>query len=535
MSYLDSWRTHFRHPTYRKNQEPATDKVATFLDEGQEMVIAEIPTGVGKSDIAMSLARSTKNAYIATSINTLVDQYVRDFGSDGDFWWIKGRNNYPCVHLEDETCKTGSESNCPSYDDEECPTPCSYKTNRNRAANSPIALTNLTYFSMGLRSERWGTRNLAVIDEAHNLAGEIMNQVSLEISDRVLKKLMLATTVEGTFRDGNVVQLSDFQIFFEAVVSGAKASIHLLISKGIAHNYEKEIEKLEELIERQSWFDRSVEAGVQWVIQAKKDGKGQHAYVTAKPLHVAFFAQNMFFNKQAQQYLLQSATIVNPKKYAEELGIESYGYVEEGSPFDLGRFRPIFLMDSGSMTFKNLDGTFPDAMSDVIRIMNSYKNSRGIIHTVSYALQKKLWEYLQHEPRCIFMTPDNKQEALEEFAATPGAVLLSPSLMEGFDGKGDLLRFQVIMKLPYASLGDLQVKMKADLDQEWYTWQCVKSVIQALGRGMRSEDDWCDTYIIDSAFKKFADYNLPKEIKKTMYESPDVARARLRKMAQILV
>lgn len=538
--YLEKWRDNFRHPTYRKNQEPALDKIAEMLDDKRRFVVAEIPTGVGKSDIAMALARSTNSAYIATSLNTLIDQYTNDFGSSKDFWYIKGRNNYKCVNSSlGDTCKIGSDNMCAAYLDpteDGCASKCTYKGNRDKAASKKVALTNLTYFSMGLRGERWVTRNLAVIDEAHNLAGEIMNQVSMIITDKTLKNLGLDTTVDSTYNDKEIVDEDDFSIFLEKVESETRASI-LRIQKNemLMIACSKDLEIMEEVLAKMTWYKNSRQCGVKWVIQANKPPYGKFAEVTAKPLHVNFFAQNMFFKNQANQYLLQSATIVNAKKYTEELGIESYGYVEEGSPFELSRFRPVFMLNSGKMAYKDLDSTFPNAMKDVRRVIDAYQGKRGIIHTTSYALQKRMYELFQYDDRCIFMTPENKTESLLMFSMTPGAVLFSPTLMEGFDGKGDLLRFQVIMKIPYASLADLQIKMKKDLDPEWYTWQAVKAIIQALGRGMRSEDDWCDTYVIDSAFRNFADRNLPREILRTLIISSDVTEARLRKMAQILV
>jgi len=64
----------------------------------------------------------------------------------------------------------------------------------------------------------------------------------------------------------------------------------------------------------------------------------------------------------------------------------------------------------------------------------------------------------------------------------------------------DLCRFMIVMKVPYASLGDQLVKAKMRMIQGWYKADTLKKIIQSLGRGVRSKTDWCITYILDGCF-----------------------------------
>lgn len=91
----------------------------------------------------------------------------------------------------------------------------------------------------------------------------------------------------------------------------------------------------------------------------------------------------------------------------------------------------------------------------------------------------------------------------ENAGAEYGSVLLSPSMMEGVDLVDDLSRFQVIIKLPWSNLGDARIKVKSQLDGEWYTNKMWVSILQASGRSTRNEDDSSITYILDSNFKYF--------------------------------
>ena len=67
------------------------------------------------------------------------------------------------------------------------------------------------------------------------------------------------------------------------------------------------------------------------------------------------------------------------------------------------------------------------------------------------------------------------------------------------DLKGDLARFQIIVKTPWLPLGDERVKKLANLDRQWYVSKMFSTLIQSCGRGVRSVDDECITYILDGA------------------------------------
>lgn len=67
----------------------------------------------------------------------------------------------------------------------------------------------------------------------------------------------------------------------------------------------------------------------------------------------------------------------------------------------------------------------------------------------------------------------------------------------GVDLKDDLARFQVIVKAPFLPLTDKRVKKLADKDFNWYINKMLCSLIQSCGRGVRSQNDHCVTYILD--------------------------------------
>ena len=105
----------------------------------------------------------------------------------------------------------------------------------------------------------------------------------------------------------------------------------------------------------------------------------------------------------------------------------------------------------------------------------------------------------------------------KHISSKESTVLLSPSMAEGVDLKGDLSRFQVICKVPYPFLGDKLVKKRMNKWKSWYPLQTAKSVVQSVGRSVRSKDDFAVSYILDSDFDRFYNRNrslFPEDFKK---------------------
>jgi Rad3-related DNA helicase len=79
-------------------------------------------------------------------------------------------------------------------------------------------------------------------------------------------------------------------------------------------------------------------------------------------------------------------------------------------------------------------------------------------------------------------------------------ILIGPTLVEGIDLPGDQCRFIVILKVPYPIIVDEYVKRKIELFPLWYNSVTSNIIIQGIGRGVRSKNDYCITYILDACF-----------------------------------
>ena len=97
----------------------------------------------------------------------------------------------------------------------------------------------------------------------------------------------------------------------------------------------------------------------------------------------------------------------------------------------------------------------------------------------------------------------DRERALVDFRDTPGAVLFAPSFDRGVDLVDDDCRVIIVAKVPAPFLGDAQVKARLNSGREgeiWYTVQTIRTLVQMTGRGVRSVDDHCESYILDARF-----------------------------------
>jgi hypothetical protein len=71
---------------------------------------------------------------------------------------------------------------------------------------------------------------------------------------------------------------------------------------------------------------------------------------------------------------------------------------------------------------------------------------------------------------------------------------------EALDLAGDLARWQVLCKAPYANTSDSRVERRLEEGQwAWYHRDALRTVIQAAGRVVRAPDDYGATYLADSS------------------------------------
>lgn len=527
---FENWRQHFLPADIRDLQGRALERSAQFLDAGHN-VLSELGTGVGKSWIAHCLAATAGKAFIVTSDNQLVRQYERDFSKVDGFRSIKGRANYTCAEdmTGDTTCEDGAEetecSLAASPREGQTCSECPYIDFKLKAQLAPVAFTNIAYYATAMRfDEKWETRELAVFDEAHSLENALYQMVEVAIDRRRLNVFSLghipcdANTLRNMPTEKNWVQPHNWKprdgrpLDFTAV---------LALAETIVQRGSKTLE---------GWADSKRMAGARkalanvvdnltrilykpddllWVADLHQYDVSDPEYNTVgmlqlliKPVYIKDFT-NMLIFKQAQRFVFQSATIIDGKQFAYELGIKNWQGMKFRTPFPAEN-RKVYPLGSGDLTSRGFQAGIGPSTAQLEEILEARFDQKGIVHTASYALQEHLRRTLKPNPRYLFPKAGESEMALNRHESSKlPTVLFSPSMTQGVDLKYDLARFCVIFKVPYPNWGDRRIFRKSKLNRGWYDYATAKTLIQATGRGVRAPDDWCDIFIIDSAFNRF--------------------------------
>ena len=111
------------------------------------------------------------------------DQYVKDFSKH--LIEIKGRNNYTCSAAADLTCDEG-----PGAITAKLCMSCPYMIQKKMAEQAHTALMNFSYYMTVGRSGSFHSRDLLIVDEAHNLAEQLVSFAQVIINNKMLKRLV---------------------------------------------------------------------------------------------------------------------------------------------------------------------------------------------------------------------------------------------------------------------------------------------------------------------------------------------------------
>ena len=136
--------------------------------------------------------------------------------------------------------------------------------------------------------------------------------------------------------------------------------------------------------------------------------------------------------------------------------------------------------------------------------MNKHTNEKGIIQTGSYEFSKALYDNLTPALRSrvlFYKDSKEKNEVITKYKNSINKILIGPSLIEGINFPNDECRFLIMMKVPYASLGDKLVQRKMNIIPGYYHNDVCQKITQGIGRIQRSKNDWGITYIMDGCFK----------------------------------
>ena len=484
--------------------------------EGPRVFIVEAPPGVGKSHLALTLARWSGDAYLLTSQKLLQDQYEREFGDALQL--VKGRENYLCERYAPPARVTTTHGLCRRPRAPFCQ--CPYARAKLAALNGPIFCTNTAYF-LTLRQwqrEQLRPRRVLVVDEAHNLEVQLV---------RVFTVAFAPDQMQAWF-GGPLPRLGsadEYRILFEDHVSRLDMELartddrlaslrppglvdddlltYPLTAQEMALLGQHDL--LESALARLHFFLDAEDT--EWVVRYPTE---IGAALELMPLTVSAMAPALLWDA-AELVVLSTAFMGRPEAIAGYFGLEPEAvraFTSE-SPFPVEQrlieYRPV-----GALSKATLSELEPVLFGEVAAILAAHPAEKGLVHVASYAAARRLLADLAARApaqyhRVIFVeSSEAKGRALDDHrASSRPTVLLSPSLREGVDLPDDFLRFQIITKVPYPDLGDPWTAARQGRDPRWYALETAKALVQTYGRSCRHAGDHGVTYVLDAHFARF--------------------------------
>lgn len=512
-----AWRSWFPFSSYRKFQEETLCRIVEAFEK-RKYVILQAPCGSGKSASGVAIGTYYKQAWICTVQKQLQDQYLASFPDH--LALLKGKSNYDCTfdwmvsgRGVDHSCATAPCGvNLPSKEAKQISAACAethscpYLNAKVRAYGSPMALLNFSNLLAFSALDGLPKRPILILDEAHALQNELYKFAEIGIFPDAfahVQHLLSADDLHNITRGFQSPE--DVVDFCGGRLGRCRAYVDREVENlsGKGGDLDHKLVRAKRYFDRLAAFVKEMEDGVPYVVKKAAGG------CKLSPLRVSHLHGLAF--KAGEKVLLMSGTILDPEKYAETLGITDYEYIDVPSTFPPEN-GPIIVYPVGSMSYKNLEGTWPKAVQVIKGLAKYHANEKGVIQTYNYAIAQRLQAAFGDDRRFLIQTSlDVKQDLLARHLSSPEpTVLVGPGYKEGLDFRDALCRWQVIVKLPFADLKDPVIALMSKLDPDWYSWITALDLLQMLGRPLRSETDEAVQYILDgympgyySRYKRF--------------------------------
>ena len=554
---VDAW------PAWREGQEEAVIAIVNWLEAPEPVMALTAPAGAGKTLLAAAAAALARHigqrAAILTPRKMLQAQMETDLSAVASN--LYGRIEYPCLNEQyrgksgqasDAACagarstcwsdppadpRTGKKAKgrqeriepkqCEVYKDGECP----YYNALDNARAAPTVIANYGVWQawQGKDDSPFDGIGLVVADEAHLLQNEMTTGQAIQIHT-----------------DGLAI-VSDYPTPYEVAAQTQDHKQRQADIKASAHDIDTWREWAGNIIDLRLIPEEMGTQGQEIAVRELNDAcasirKLSSAGAIARPTAGAVNEGGFDWGRRNDRFvgvafeilpiapqlaqlvadpddpdgamiktLCLSAT-VHPTMLAN-IGVSRAQHVQHEMPptWDPDRSPVSQAPDAVPMTANDLKR--PNAVQEThdawaatigprrIDAMLFLSNSHRFVHDAIWGVAHHLPEHWQE--RVVYNTDSaDLRPALKAHRDNPG-ILASASLGVGYDFKYRLARSIGIPKVPYPYLGDELVQARKSQLKGWYDWETIAAIMQMCGRGMRAEDDWCQTIIMDSGWQKF--------------------------------
>jgi Rad3-related DNA helicase len=491
--------------------------------------LLNLPVGVGKSHLAMMIADWYKKNVakfarvdVITNSKILQDQYSSTYESIND---LKGKENYECEAYACSCAQGGEFNRLNKTSCESCP----YSAAREGYMSGGISLTNFyLYILYAMYNQKiMETRNakVLIVDECHDFDDVMSDFVSIKITESIVKKYKFSNEydiVKKLKAVTTIAQYVDFLRFMNGeildTVEGMEKGMATTPRTPKTDKRDLKIDKvlgkknsdvrLMNLVTDLKQMQLKIDIFLKeykdnpnnWVLESSYNEKVRQKELSLEPIWAYDYLDKYVFSHYDMVFLM-SGTILDKNLFCTLNGLDTTRavYYSIDSPFPL-KNRPIYYMPLGKMSYKSKEETFKNYVPYISKLLDKYKNKKGIVHTNSFELAGWIQKSVK-DKRLKFHDSSNKDDVLKEHYSTEDpTVIVSPSMDTGVSFDNDMARFQIIAKIPYPSLASQKNKMRQANNPDWYSWKTVCGLIQMTGRAVRSDIDYADTIIIDGGF-----------------------------------
>lgn len=400
-----------------------------------------------------------------------------------------------------------------------CPRACGILIARDRAESADVVITNahVAVWDRRLRGMSEGTFGLLpeygalFVDECHELEGIGRDVMSDEIGDK--SKVWGLSTLVARWREQQVAEMIEAGVterHLDAEAESTKSLLEWAIGfRARFPDDSDEYELADNLISFLSPREGTI-AVMQLQLEDVDPGEPPRvrSFVCQRRLIDASGFFNGFLTRQPS--VLASGTI--PPSDRRRLGISKTRIEYVGHPFDYSKSQLYIapydardradLGDRIRMTVKGIRAAQRDGRGTLI-LFTSWAD----LDLVGQALQAELGDdapiWVQGREEEYAIAGGSLANDVEEWRNTRGGVLLGVrSLFTGLDIPGDALGQVIIWKLPYA-VPTAEVKALQDLwGRSVYSDAMVMTLVQAVGRLVRTSDDHGRVMIMDDRAKR---------------------------------
>ena len=465
---------HFPRDKTPREVQTLTLKALEQHWDSADVFVVSLSVGAGKSAVGKTVAnwRGSSGCAIITPTKVLVDQYAADYP---DIHVLRAKGDYVCSKMNMPLTKLPKIKGSTVY----CLKEINCKGCNGYRADLRKARSKYTYQLLGnyyIYMAHKLFKETVVIDEAHKAID-------------ILKKL----------------HTKNFWAHKIQMPTWVKLRVDLEKWIGQLTDREKMESNVVDLI-------REVESDApKFLVNITQDDfEGRlRRVVRLEPLDVSGL-QPFLWPKSVKKLVLMSGTI--SIKDVEQLGLagKKVKVLDSISPIPIASRPVIVPPEAVNMSFRQQPSNLIPMMELIKDVAEGNPTTKGLIHaTYSLAIQMKT--HFKDDPRFLFHNQSNKQKMYQHFRDTDEPkILVASGMNEGIDLAGPEYGWQIIAKVPWPSLGDPAIKHLAEMDSEWYDWETWKQLLQACGRICRGPDDYGETIILDSSFKKLWNGNLER-------------------------